>query len=160
MSKKNKQQIRAKERIGSGRDIRIGNDPSRHDFDKIAWQIHTLDLDGKWGWKKIGPKKWWSYVVPKLKNLETMTWAEIQEAAGGRKNGNNSHFIEVKDLAKEAQKRLEDLKMDDISSLFSLRLEGTVRIFGIREGRVLKMVWYDENHEVCPSGQKKKRSQL
>jgi len=42
--------------------------------------------------------------------------------------------------------RLDELTDD----LFSLRLEGDMRIWGIRLGRVLQLVWYDPRHEVYP----------
>ena len=52
---------------------------------------------------------------------------------------------------KDALKRL---KIDDIDSLFSLRLDGTLRIFGIRKQNYLQILWVDQNHEVCPSKKK------
>ncbi|MDE0048126.1 MAG: hypothetical protein OXU19_20060 [bacterium] len=67
-------------------------------------------------------------------------------AAGGRARGNNSHFVEVRKLAGPAKARLAEIGQDDVSELFSLRLSATVRIYGIRDRRALKLLWYDPHH--------------
>ncbi|MDP9932536.1 hypothetical protein J2X92_004791 [Variovorax paradoxus] len=75
-----------------------------------------------------------------------MTWAEIQSATGGRKEGNNNHFVPVAKMPKEAQDRLIELRLDDIDDLFSLRLQNALRLYGIRDGRVLRLIWHDPHH--------------
>lgn len=80
-------------------------------------------------------------------------------AAGGKSKGTNSHPVKCKDLSKKAQKRLEEIGQDDVAELFSLRLTGIKRIYGIRSGRALKLLWYDRNHNdeksaVCPSSKR------
>jgi hypothetical protein len=138
----------------SGREIRTGIEPGNFDREKIAWGISRIDLDGRWGWGNLALDVWWQRILPKLRDFETMTWAEIQAAAGGRGRGggNNSHNVPVAEICKEAQERLRELCQDDIDDLFSLRLQGTHRIYGIRDGRVLKILWFDANHEIVPVG--------
>ena len=75
-----------------------------------------------------------------------MTWAEIMQAAGGRARGTNSHFVQVERLTRQAKDRLAEIHQDDVSELFSLRLTATVRIYGIRDRRALKLLWYDPYH--------------
>lgn len=48
-----------------------------------------------------------SAVVERLKGLEGMTWVEIGA-------GTKSHNVSVNDLIKEAKKRLEELRLDDL----------------------------------------------
>lgn len=135
-----------------GRQIGARIDPSSFDREKIAWQLAHFDVDGRWGMARIGQERWFRSVFPKLCNLETMTWAEIQRASGGRSHGNNSHFVPVEDLSKEARDRLNELfGQIDFDELFSLRLQGAHRLYGIRDGRILKVIWFDAEHEVCPS---------
>lgn len=88
-----------------------------------------------------------------------MTWAELLNAAGGRSAGTNHHPLPLDDLSKTAQERLVALKLDDADSIFSLRLTATIRVYGIRDGRVFKALWYDKHHgdpkrAVCPSSKK------
>ena len=44
---------------------------------------------------------------------------------------------------KQAKKRLADVVQEDTLHLFSMRLSATDRIDGIRNGRILKRLWYD-----------------
>ena len=92
-----------------------------------------------------------SKIFPKLKEFEKLTWREIEDFKHGEKNKTNSHSIEVSKLCKEAQNRLKNLNMDDVDEIYSLRLEGKLRIFGLRELNCLKILWIDREHEVCPS---------
>ena len=78
-----------------------------------------------------------------------MTWSELIAAAGGRgqRGGNNHHPVPVFQCSKLAQDRLEYLHIDDIDELFSLRLSNVVRVYGIRDGRTLKLLWFDPAHD-------------
>jgi len=117
-----------------------------------AWQFSRVDRDHRdWGWDKLGPDGLHALLHDELSKLETMTWAEIQAASGGRRNGNNSHFVTVSDCCKAARDRLEELRMDDTDEVFSLRLTGRLRLYGIRDGRVLRFIWHDPDHSVYPT---------
>lgn len=129
-----------------GKQVRIADDPGRHDQETITWRFSIVDQEGLWGWRTMGGNTWWRDVLPKLQNFETMTWAEIQAASGGRSRGNNSHPVGVAGLTEQAKSRLSDLGQDDVAELFSLRLSGTQRIYGIRDRRALKLLWYDPHH--------------
>ena len=115
-------------------------DPTLHDRETIVWAFRTADLEGPWGWRSAAAKVWWTEIPPKLRNFESMTWAEIMLAADGRAKGNNSHFVEVRNLTKDAKDRLKEKGQNDVSELFSLRLSSTVRIYGIRDRRALKLL--------------------
>ena len=105
-----------------------------------------MDQGGAWGCRSIPVWVWWNEILPKLQHFESMTWAEIMQAAGGRARGNNSHFVQVGKLTRQAKARLAEIGQDDVSELFSLRLTGTTRIYGIRDRRALKLLWYDPHH--------------
>jgi len=124
----------------------LGTDPALHDRESIVWAFGIADLEGPWGWRTAAGRVWWDEVLPKLQNFETMTWDEIMRAAGGRARGNNSHFVSVEKLTPQAKDRLAELRQDDVSELFSLRITATARIYGIRDRRALKLLWYDPHH--------------
>lgn len=131
--------------------VKIPSNPESSDKHTIAWQFHRRDHDhGTWGWNQLDDGQFLRLVNEHLSSFETMTWAELAKAAGGRRAGNNHHFIAVADCCKDAQKRLTELKLDDFDELFSLRLTGKWRLFGIRDGRVLRLIWCDQDHTVCP----------
>ena len=159
MSKKNKnksqpkarcipvyKQPRAHHEPHSG-EPRSRENPGATDNMTPAWQFHRCDADHVlWGWGKLGDKEHLN-IIKALHSFETMTWNQIKQAAGGRSSGTNSHPLSIDEFVKEAKKRLEELKIsDDYEELFSLRLENKLRLYGIRDGRVLRFIWHDPHH--------------
>ncbi len=101
--------------------------------------------------KHIRANYFWKYLLPKMKNLESIKWNELERETFGKNAKSKHHWVSVNDLIKEAQKRLEYLKLDDYDQLFSIRLSGTERLWGFKELSYFKILWYDFNHEICPS---------
>ena len=108
-----------------------------------AWRLSIMDHRGFVGWDNITTDIFLSKVLPKIKNFETMTWISIKQ--------NGSHPVAINHLCKKARDRLQEIKLEDLDDLFSLRLEGELRIWGILEMNILKILWYDPEHLVCPS---------
>ncbi|MFR6280946.1 MAG: hypothetical protein ACLUKK_07170 [Lacrimispora saccharolytica] len=108
----------------------------RCDKEHPKWSITTCSLYGD--------------IIEKLISFEGQTWAEIQAASGGKKSGTNHHFENISDLSRAAQKRISDLRLN-IDQVFSLRLSGKVRLYGILEDGVFFILWYDPEHEIYPS---------
>ena len=75
-----------------------------------------------------------------------MTWKAI--------GTNGSHPVALNDLDKTARDRLAELNLDDIDHLYSLRLSGTERVWGILDRSILKVLWWDPDHQVCPAAKK------
>ena len=74
---------------------------------------------------------------------------EIMDTTSGNQG---SHSVEVYKLCKEARDRLTELRLDDISSLFSFRLQGKQRIWCQKiSGEPMRVLWWDPEHKVCPS---------
>jgi hypothetical protein len=61
-----------------------------------------------------------------------------------------NHWISVSRLPQEAKNRLVAIKLDDVDQLFSLRLSGTRRLWGLREDSTFFVVWWDPHHRVYP----------
>lgn len=93
-------------------------------------------------------------IYPKLLQFETMTWDEIRQQNHGNKGKSSNHNIDVNILNPAAKERLKILKYDDRDKIYSLRLGGTIRIFGFKELNFLDIIWIDLNHEICPSQKK------
>ncbi len=119
------------------------------DLEKPAWQFRQIDWSGLWGWHKLEANKW-QEILTKLGHFETRTWADI-------KSDGNNHSVDIQNSPNpEVLKRLAEIHQDDIDELFSLRLSGKERLWGILDNHILKILWWDMNHEVWPS--KKKQS--
>jgi hypothetical protein len=76
-----------------------------------------------------------------------MTWAELDGASG-------SHSVAVDDLCSDARERLLKLRMDEQGQLYSLRITGEQRVWGVRDIAILRVLWWDPEHQVCPSPKK------
>jgi hypothetical protein len=79
--------------------------------------------------------------------MESMTWGQVEGATG-------SHFVEVDAIVPDAQRRLEEIGKDEQGRLFSLRITGEMRLWGIRDIAILRLLWWDPEHQVCPSHKK------
>lgn len=118
---------------------------------KPVWQFSLIDIEGVNGWKNVSNKNWWEKILPSLQNREQMTWQQIISESGGKSvgNGTNNHNIPIEKLSPSARKRLFELGYKDIYELFSLRVSGKERIFGLRQDNILKIIWYDSEHTIC-----------
>jgi hypothetical protein len=72
----------------------------------------------------------------------------------GEISGPDNHFIDTAGCSKVARDRLVELSLDDTAELYSLHVNGRQRIIGIRDRQVLKILWYDPDHQVYPSRKK------
>jgi hypothetical protein len=76
-----------------------------------------------------------------------MTWGALLATSGGRSHGgNNHHSMPVTKLVASAQNRLSDIGFEEVDEIFSLRITNTLRIYGIREDRILRIIWRDPHH--------------
>jgi len=130
----------------TGKQARARENPGSTDHQTPAWQFHRCDeAHSLWGWRKLTDEEHLK-IIKQLHNFEQTTWNQIKQAAGGKSSGTNSHSLSIDGFNKDAIKRLQDLKLDDIDELFSLRLNSTLRLYGIRDGRVLRFIWHDPHH--------------
>ncbi len=85
-------------------------------------------------------------ILSKLKNLETMTWNEIEKAG--------SHNVAASEIDGAAYARLREIGQEDVDEIFSMRMSSKERIWGLRVGNVCKIMWWDPEHRVFPSNKK------
>jgi hypothetical protein len=109
----------------------------------ISWRFSRIDKGGPFSWSDLAEPADYKAVMERLHCFETMCAREIRESG--------SHDIEIANLSKEARQRLQEIQQDDIDSLMSFRITGPKRVFCIREREVMRVLWYDPNHQVCPS---------
>lgn len=107
---------------------------NRTDKDHSKWNLHNnCDIQ---------------VLVENLTNFERMTWEEIMISSKKQ-----NHHVYVDTFTKEAKDRLQELLIYE-DQLFSLRLNGKTRIYGILQDGVFSLLWYDCEHEICPSKKK------
>lgn len=125
-------------------------DPDSFDKKSPSWAFFRCDKESRWCVWRDEHAHFREHVLPKLMELEKMTWREIKQATKSYGNGSMHHPISTNKIIDEAKDRLRKLRIYD-DDLFSLRLDGTKRIYGILESGVLYILWYDDKHEICPS---------
>lgn len=88
---------------------------SRCDFEHEKWSLKLSNI--------------YEEIIPKLISFEQRKWSDIIS------DKKHNHWIDCADFSKEAQKRLEERKIY-YDELFSLRLTGTLRLFGYIENGI------------------------
>lgn len=106
-----------------------------------SWRFSTVDRDGPFAWP-IGTQVELG-ILQRLREFDTMRWPEIE--------GPDHHAIAVSKLSKIARDRLSAIKQDDLDEVFSFHFAGRPRIIGIRDRNAVKLLWWDPEHQVCPS---------
>lgn len=119
--------------------------PESHSNQSPVWSVSRFDRHGPWGQSILAGVDFWENIFEKLKAYEGMTWAQIKA------NKKRDHAVPMDELIPGARKRLEQLRLDDVDELFRFRFDGTTRLWGIIRGQVFQLLWWDENHEICPS---------
>ena len=138
----------------------------KHIVDASKWKRPTesagyFDNPVSFSFRKYNARApWANTVVGRLtvdsifsnwRGYEGMTWGKVMQATGGRRHGTNSHLIPVNELSKMPCKigicNLEE------GELFSLRMQGTVKLFGTIEPKngCMFVIWYDPEHADCSS---------
>ena len=113
--------------------------------ERPSWRVGLLEMAGPYGWEKLAPEKALE-IRQKLSYFESMTWGEILD-----RSAKQNHRVRIGRLEKTAQDRLEEIHQGDVDELTSLRLSGRERIWGIQDYSVLKVLWWDPDHAVCPA---------
>ncbi len=145
MPKSKKQKTPKAQNISVSKTAKASGNPDWYLKQRPTWSFCRIDYE-------YLPEDidWQEDIIKKLGNYEGMTWAEIMQASGGRKSGTNNHFDNVSNLANFAQKRWTELHLEEYDQVFSLRLTGEKRIFGILTNAILKIIWYDKEHCFYP----------
>lgn len=112
----------------------------------LAWRFSACDRAGAWAWTDLEIPNKYKEVMEKLHQFETKNWNDI--IRGG------SHPIAINDLARDARTRLRDIKQDDVDELMSFKLTGKNRVWCIKDRNIMKVLWWDPDHTVCPSKKK------
>jgi hypothetical protein len=106
-----------------------------------AWRVSLLEMYTPFGWMELNEANA-NQVREKLANLESMKWKELI--------GYRNHFIKVTELCKDAKDHLVAIQQDDIDSVMSIGITQKSRVVGIMEHNILKLLWWDPEHLVCP----------
>ncbi len=118
-------------------------DPDSSEKEIISWHFNAIDLEGDWDCSDIKKELLIDNILNRIKSFETMHWSALPSSG--------SHQVSVGLISSSARTRLTEIGQDDIDDLYSLRIDGKARIWGIRDRHIFRLLWWDPNHSVCPS---------
>ncbi len=110
----------------------------------IIFSFLKFDCQSKWSITGKAPTHDFWEIGGKLKNFQQMQWKDLAA------NQENHHSVPIYKIRKDAQKVACDLKIDDYEDIWSLRLTGTQRLWGIKEGQYFMAIWWDPDHQIYP----------
>jgi hypothetical protein len=108
----------------------------------LAWRFSSGDRDGPWSIGKLFGDSRLKDVLLRLLEFESKTWNDIERTG--------SHLVEKTRLATAARRRLAEIEQDDLDELMSFRITGKVRVWCIRHANIMRLLWWDPDHQVCP----------
>lgn len=133
---------RVRQSPASAKTPHAASDPNAWRREYPSWRVALLQVIDPFGWHRATAADLHS-VRERLRSFESMTWNEILTAAG-----HQNHLIPVTQLCHEAQARLEAMGQSDLDALLSLRISARERLWGILQGAVLRVLWWDPQHQV------------
>lgn len=71
------------------------------------------------------------------------SWGEIKQAK------DKEHEVALPELSESARKRLKELMLDDVQSVFTFRFSNLERFCGVVVDRVFFVLWWDPFHQVA-----------
>ncbi len=121
------------------------------DGEKIIWMFDKIDRSGNYAFDVNRVDFDHKEVLGKMVDYSSMTWGEVKRQTHDDGKSKN-HFLAPGSLSKEAVERLKAKDLEEFSDyIFSFALQNKIRIVGIRNGEKFHVLWYDPDHEICPS---------
>lgn len=117
------------------------------DDKSIFWSFSSFDANIAFPGKNK-PGCTFVEIAQAIKSIEMRTWNDILS------HEDRDHEIEIYNIASFAQKRLQELSLDDVDGLWSFHLNGKIRLWGIKNQSLIRVIWLDPNHLICPSHKK------
>ena len=122
-----------------------------YDSCKPAWMFDRIDRNGKFAFD-VSRKDFDIHLVfDKLLSYSTMTWGEIDRQTHDWGKSKN-HHLDYQGMSQEAKERIRKMQLEEeIDAIYSLSFENQIRIVGIKDKGIFRIIWYDPEHEIYPS---------
>lgn len=118
----------------------------------LVWRFDKVDRNGpfRFDLDREEIQRQYKKLLDIIMIYSYRTWNEIMQATHDEKG--KHHFLNGSSLSKEAKERIRALRLEeDTDRIFSLAIYNKVRLIGLREKEVFHAIWYDAEHEFCPS---------
>ena len=122
------------------RQVVVAKNPDEYYSMHPTWGFSSCDTEQWPLCQEYAGTSFWNLILPRMKHLETMTWAEILV-----KDNKHNHSISTESLNKVAQDRLK-AKYVEQDAVISLTLDATSRLYGYMNGSTFYILWFDSHH--------------
>lgn len=133
-------------KLQSNKVARSVQDPISLEKSNFMWRVHNGYMDyehADFGWSGVGILYFLKKIIQSLQSYEGLTWQEVREKG-------HCHPWGVDDIPRDCARRLEDRQID-IDQLYQIPLGSKPRIIGYKDGRIFYLMWWDEEHQFCPT---------
>lgn len=133
----------------ANKQVKAAAPPPPIDDERFQWSGESIDHEyvGSWSWD-LDPKEV-ADLLTLLSTLAGHTWREVKAMTT---NGHHLHHSQpTAGLCAEAQSRLDALQRGDEEEMFRLRHGNRLRIWGVVDRAVFRIIWYDREHKVYPT---------
>lgn len=130
---------------------KLPQEENRHDSFyslQVSFSFRKYDANAPWS-TSSNLKPTVDSVFSNLRGVEGATWGSLISSGSGKNKGNKSHYVPVNKLSSNAINRINDIRLEE-DSLFSLRIQSDVRLWGIIEPKngCFYIIWFDPEHQV------------
>jgi hypothetical protein len=118
----------------------------------MEWCDNQADLEGTWSWRQNrqwSKQDWEDIIKPSVDVLSNPTWADIYAQTTGLGHRKH-HDMEVSQICNEAQKRWQDIGLEEYDTVFRFRFSSNQRLWGYKIVHKFKIVWWDPYHKIYP----------
>ncbi len=121
----------------------------------IIWTFRNVDREGKFAFNPLSKDFAAADFVDKMLAYSNMTRHEINNQTHDTNKSKHHYLKELDNLSKDAVKSIKVKHLEDkVDKLFSFALNNKTRLIGLLDGAEFQVIWYDANHEFCPSSKK------
>lgn len=122
--------------------------------EKPIWRFDMIDRGGKFAFDLSREDFEHRTVLQKFMDYGCMTWDDIDKQQHDR-NKSKHHYLNVESLSHDAIDRIKAKHLEEeTDAIYSFAFQNLLRIVGLRQGAEFFVVWYDPNHEFCPSSKR------
>jgi hypothetical protein len=145
MASQNWKQPKAEATPSGLKQPKVASEPISYNHLKASWRVRHVNMAAPYGWHQLTPVEL-AVVQEKLSQFETMTWNEIFVVAKKQ-----NHDIPVADLRCEKARRWMNRNMPGQPTLWTLRLSGAERVWGIFSEGAYQVLFWDPEHLIYPT---------
>lgn len=131
--------------ITGGKQPKLAREPQSIMDQRPSWRLSNMRMKAPFGWDSISRDDM-KQVIDHLKALEEKPWSET--LIGAKKH---NHHCDVGGMCREARDCLAEDWQGGVDEALTIRLTNKKRVWGILEGPILYLLWWDPDHAVYPS---------